>query len=122
MVVRAERAFFQPDTEMADLEQVRAEVSDDVEGESFRMTCDNAELNVETNDFEAKGNVQGVTGEGQHYSAPWVKYDHATAMLYTDASVLVVDDSVTLRGEGFRYYIDDRHFELLGNVTVEQAR
>ena len=54
------------------------------------------------------------------YSAPWVRYNHESSMLVTDAPVTVVDASGTLRGDGFRYYVDERRFELLGNVTVDQ--
>ncbi len=90
-------------------------------GESFRMQCDRAELDVETNDFTATGNVKGITGDGQRYSAPWVRYEHASSMLLTDAPVTVVDGGITFRGDGFRYHIEERRFELLGNVVMEQA-
>ena len=122
LVVHAERAFFHPDSGLADLEVVRAKVSDAEKGESFEMQCDHAKLDVETNDFTASGNVTGLTGDGQHYSAPWVRYVHASSMLQTDAPVTVVDAGTTFRGDGFRYHIDERRFELLGNVVMEQAQ
>ena len=121
LVVHAETAFFHPDSDLADLEGVRAQVSDAEKGESFQMQCDRAELNVETNDFTATGNVKGVTGDGQRYSTPWVRYEHASSMLHTDAPVTVVDSGSTFSGDGFRYHIDERRFELLGNVVMEQA-
>jgi lipopolysaccharide export system protein LptA len=85
------------------------------------MRCDKAELNVKTNDFTATGNVQGVTSDGQQYNAPWVRYEHEASLLLTDAAVSVVDQAGTFRGDGFRYHIEERRFELLGNVSVEQA-
>jgi LPS export ABC transporter protein LptC len=118
--VRARTALFHPDTNLADLDDVRATVSDEKKGESFAMRCDSAALNVETNDFTATGNVEGVTGDGQRYQAPWVRYHHESSLLLTDAPVTVVDDTSTLRGDGFRYHVDERRFELLGNVTVVQ--
>ncbi len=120
LVVRATSALFHPDSGVADLDDVRATVPDGEKGESLAMSCDTAELNVETNDFTATGNVEGVTGNGRRYSAPWVRYNHESSMLLTDAPVTVVDATSTLRGDGFRYYIDERRFELLGNVTVVQ--
>jgi hypothetical protein len=42
-------------------------------------------------------------------------------MLHTDAPVTVVDSGSTFSGDGFRYHIDERRFELLGNVVMEQA-
>ncbi len=122
LVVRADTAFFHPDSGLADLVVVRARVSDAKKGESFQMQCDRAELDIETNDFTAIGNVKGLTGDGQRYSAPWVRYEHASSMLQTDAPVTVVDRGGTFRGDGFRYHIDERRFELLGNVVMEQAQ
>ena len=122
LVVRAKTAIFHPDTGIAELEQVRASMSDAEGGERFQMQCDSAELNVETNDFTATGNVEGVTGDGQHYTAPWVRYEHEKALLLTDAPVRVVEAGGTFRGDGFRYYIDEQRFELIGNVIVVQGR
>jgi LPS export ABC transporter protein LptC len=121
LVVRSDTAFFRPDSGVADLEVVRARVSDAKKGESFQLKCDRAELDVETNDFIATGNVKGLTGDGQRYSAPWVRYEHASSTLSTDAPVTMVDGGVTFRGDGFRYHIEERRFELLGNVVMEQT-
>ncbi len=121
LVVRSDTAFFHPDSGLADLQVVRARVSDAKKGESFQLQCDRAELDVETNDFTATGNVRGLTGDGQRYSAPWVRYEHATSTLSTDAQVTMVDSGGTFRGDGFRYHIEERRFELLGNVVMEQT-
>jgi hypothetical protein len=77
---------------------------------------------VETNDFIAEGDVQGETGDGQRYWAPWVRYDHDGGVLYTDAPVRMVDATGHFRGDGFRYHVRERRFQLLGNVRVEQAQ
>ena len=124
LVVRAATAHFFPDSGMANLNDVEVVVTDGEDaanGKGFEMRCDDAELNVKTNDFTASGNVAGVTGNGQHYSTPWVRYEHEAALLLTDASVVVVDQAGTFRGDGFRYFIEERRFQLLGNVSVEQA-
>jgi len=119
LVVRADTAYFQPDSDLADLQVVRAEFSDEKKGESFRLKCDRAELDVETNNFIATGNVTGLTGDGQRYSAPWVRYRHEDSLLETDSPVTVTQDGRTLRGDGFRYHIEEQRFELLGNVVME---
>jgi len=121
LIVHAEVATFFPDRDMADLEVVRAIVTDDDDGDSFRMTCERAELNVETNDFRAEGSVKGTTADGQRYSAPWVEYEHAAGLLHTNAPVRMVDDTGTFRGDGFRYHVNERKFQMLGNVSVEQG-
>ncbi len=120
-VLRAERAIFLPDTDLAKLEAVEVTATNQEKGQSFELTCDRGELNVRTNDFRAEGNVEGVNGDGQHYETSWVEYDHEQAMLFTDATVLMVDDSGTFRGDGFRYYVKERRFQLLGNVSVVQT-
>lgn len=121
LVVRAATALFFPKSGMADLVDVRAVLSNSENETSFEMRCDSAVLNVKTNDFTATGNVEGVTGDGQRYSAPWVRYEHESALLLTDATVSVIDSVGTFRGDGFRYHIDERRFELIGNVSVEQT-
>jgi LPS export ABC transporter protein LptC len=101
---------------------VNALVTEEGGERSFSMTCERAELNIETNDFSAEGDVQGETGDGQRYWAPWVRYDHEEGLLYTDAPVRLVDAAGTFRGDGFRYHIRERRFRLLENVRVEQIQ
>jgi len=120
LVLHSKTATFRPDRDIAHLVDVRAVVTDDDKGDSFEMTCDRAELNIETNDFRAEGRVEGTTADGQHYSAPWVEYDHEAGLLHTSATVVMVDQTGTFRGDGFRYYVRERKFHLLGNVSVEQ--
>lgn len=122
LVLKSRFATFYPDQDLARLQEVEAVLTDEEDGDSFEMTCDRAELNVETNDFRAEGDVRGSTSEGQRYAAPWVEYDHEAGVLRSDAPVTMVDDTGTFRGDGFRYQVDDRTFRLLGNVSVEQGR
>src|SRR5262245_13852008 len=77
ILVRSERAKFHTDTKVAELEGVRAEVSEGGDNKRFSMTCERAELDLQKNDFRAEGNVEGRTDEGQRVFAPWVRYDHA---------------------------------------------
>jgi LPS export ABC transporter protein LptC len=121
LVLRSRTAIFRPEQGIAELEGVSAEVSEGEGGRSFSMTCLRAELNVETQDFLAEGDVQGTTGDGREYSAPWVRYEHERGVLYTDAPVRMVDETGIFRGDGFRYYVKERRFQLLGNVSVEQS-
>jgi hypothetical protein len=84
--------------------------------------CDAGELDVETNDFTATGDVRGSTGDGRRYEAPWVKYDHEKDLLFSDAPVIMHDDTGTFAGDGFRYYVEQRRFRLTGNVRMVQAQ
>ena len=121
LVVRARYALLWPDSDVAKLEDVQAVVTDEDSGRRFEMSCDRAELNVETNDIKAEGNVRGVTSDGRSYSTPWVRYEHEAGVLYSDAPVVMVDDTGTFRGDGFRFLVEEGRLRLLGNVSVVQA-
>lgn len=120
LVLDSERAIFHPGSDRAELEKVRAVYRDEEKGESFAMTCDRAELDVETNDFVAAGNVRGVTADGQHYAAPVVRYRHAEGLLHSDERVTMRDDTGSFEADGFRYLVREERFKLLGNVRVVQ--
>jgi LPS export ABC transporter protein LptC len=122
IVVRSQRAKFYTDTKVAELDTVRAELSEGAKGRSFTMTCDRAELDLQKNDFLAQGQVEGETEEGQRVWAPWVRYDHEKGIVFSDAPVRMTDRSGSFRGDGFRYYVKERRFRLLGNVRVEQIQ
>jgi LPS export ABC transporter protein LptC len=121
VVLRSRTARLQPKEQKAELEEVSAIVTEDEAGKrSFTMNCARVELDIAKSDFRADGNVRGETAEGQRYSAPWVKYVHEQGLLYTDAPVEMTDAHGSFRGNGFRYHVHERRFELLGNVRVEQ--
>jgi hypothetical protein len=100
LVVRARYALLWPDSDVAKLEDVQAVVTDEDSGRLFEMSC---------------------TSDGRSYSAPWVRYEHEAGVLYSDASVVMVDDTGTFRGDGFRFLVREGRFRLLGNVRVVQS-
>ena len=120
LVLHATRAVLRPETNLALLEDVRVSALDSKSERSFDVSCEHGELDVETNDFLAEGDVRGTTGEGQRYTTPWVRYDHERGLLYTDAPVAMEDATGSFRGDGFRYDTRRRSFRLLGNVSVVQ--
>ena len=120
-VVRAARGVFVPGTRLARLQEIDIVASEGVDGLDFTVRCDQGELDVETRDFFAEGNVEGSIADGRRYSAPWVRYDHAKALLYSDAPVTIHDTTGTFRGDGFRYFVSERRFRLLGNVSLVQT-
>ena len=120
LVLNAQRAELRPDTNLAVLDDVHVRATDPDQARSFDMRCNRGELDVETNDFLAEGDVSGTTGDGQRYRTAWVRYDHERGLLYTDAPVAMEDGSGSFRGDGFRYDTRKRSFRLLGNVSVVQ--
>lgn len=120
LVLHADRARFHTTDERVFLEVVRMVVEPSDYSGSFEIFCDEGELDLGTNDFEAKGNVRGTTEGGRAFSAPWVQYDHAQGLLFTDAAVLINEATITYRGGGFQYFVRSKRFRLLDGASVVQ--
>lgn len=120
ILLRAERARFYPDRQLADLEQVEVEVTPADGGSGFEMRCDRGQLNLSTRDFLAEGNVVGTIEGDLQFEALWVAYDEKKGILYTDEPVLIIDQGGSYRGGGFRYFVDEQRFRLQGGATVVQ--
>lgn len=120
LLLRSESATLDPETRRAVLWDVRAEVVDLESGRRFHIECDRAEVEIESQDFVAEGHVRGDTGEGQRFATESVRYDRAADLLSADTPVELIDATGSLRGDGFRYHVAEKRFEILGNVRVEQ--
>ncbi len=120
LVLTADKARFDTDGERVFLDVVHAVVEPASDSGSFEIRCDEGELDIATNDFEARGNVRGRTDGSRAFRAPWVKYDHEQGMLFTNAPVLISEDLITYRGGGFQYFVRERRFKLLGGASVVQ--
>lgn len=121
LVLEARRATLRPESNVAELFDAKVRVKEGPRGRAFDIYCDRGELDLTSNDFLAEGNVRGSSAEGQRYAAPWVRYETGRGLLYTDAPVVLQDGAGTFRGDGFRYHVGQRRFELLGNVSVVHA-
>lgn len=119
VVVRAETARYRPDADVADLDRVTAFVHPSP-GKTIEIRCDEGTLNLDSNSFWARGNVRGRTDDGREFRAPWVRYSHEEGLLYTNAPVRIAEAGTTLEGGGFRYYVREDRFRLLGGATVVQ--
>ena len=120
ILLRAQRARFYPERQVADLEEVEVEVAPGGERVGFEMHCDRGQLNLSTQDFLAEGHVVGTIEGGRQFEAEWVAYDEEKGVLYTDEPVLIVDQDGRYRGGGFRYFVDEQRFRLQGGATVIQ--
>jgi LPS export ABC transporter protein LptC len=118
LVLEARRATLRPETNKALLFDAKVRSAEGPRAREFDVYCDRGELDLESNDFHAEGNVHGSTAEGHRYAAPWVRYETARGLLYTDAPVVLHDGGGTYSGDGFRYHVNEQRFELLGNVSV----
>jgi hypothetical protein len=120
LVLESREATLHPDAQLADLRDAKMRATDPQQRRRFDVQAERGQLDLVSYDFLAEGDVHGSTADGQRYSAPWVRYRRADALLYTDAPVLLEDESRRLRGDGFRYHLRERRFEVTGNVSVVQ--
>jgi LPS export ABC transporter protein LptC len=120
VVLHAAHAQMKSDSDHVQLQDVHTTVSSRGENPGFDMTCERGELNLETSDFFAEGDVRGTTHSGRIFTTEWVRYDHAEEVLYTDAPVVITEGASSYRGGGFRYHVPQRRFRLLGGASVVQ--
>ncbi len=122
LLLRADKAKFFPETDSAELTVVEATVYGEQGAVAFEMTCDRGDLDLKTNDFVARGNVLGQTDDGMKFEVDRVNYDHESGTLFTDEDILITDDGGTYRGGGFRYFVEEKRFQLLGGARVVQGQ
>lgn len=120
IVLHAAHAQMKSDSDHVQLQDVRTRVSSSGNRPGFEMTCERGELNLDTSDFYAEGDVRGTTDGGRIFTTSWVRYDHAKEVLYTDAPVVITEGASSYRGGGFRYHVPERRFRLLGGASVVQ--
>jgi LPS export ABC transporter protein LptC len=120
IVLHAEHAEFYPDHDVADLDTVAVEVAPGSGRVGFEMQCDQGRLNLSSQDFVAHGNVVGTIEGGRRFEALWVAYDEQDGILYTDEPVLIIDENGRYRGGGFRYYVHQQRFRLMGGASIVQ--
>lgn len=120
VLLRAARARFYPDHQVADLEDVEVTVAPGPGRTGFEMRCERGRLNLATQSFVAEGSVSGTIEGGRRFRASWVAYDDETRVLYTDEPVVIVDRGGSYRGGGFRYFVDEQRFRLEGGASVVQ--
>lgn len=118
VVLRAGFAQMQSDSDQVRMRDVETIVSSRDDRPGFEMTCERGELDLETTDFYAEGDVRGKTHGGQLFSTEWVRYDHVDEVLFTDAPVVITEGANSYRGGGFRYLVRERRFKLLGGASV----
>ncbi len=127
LVLRAETARFDLDNDKAYLSSVHVLLNDERQppGESnpaVVIDCEEGVLDLDSNDFTALGNVRGHTEGGRDFFTELVNYDHAAGLLFTDAPVQIWESGGTYRGGGFRYFVREKRFRLLGCASVVQEQ
>jgi LPS export ABC transporter protein LptC len=121
MVLRAEKAHMPPQVQVAQLEGVHV-VMHNPGGtrNSFEMTCRRGDLQLESADFHAEGDVEGRMADGRRFFTPSLDYDSDSGMVTSDAPVRIREGGHTMRGHGFEYNVRNGHFVLRGGASIVQ--
>ncbi len=122
VIVRAAEAYIDPEKNVVFLRGMDVTTTSSAEGEvEFKMRCDEGELDLESNDFIARGNVRGRTIDGRRFRTEWARYEEDRALVFTDAPVVLKEDGGTLRGGGFEYWVTEGRLLLKGGATMIQG-
>jgi LPS export ABC transporter protein LptC len=119
--VQAEVALIDEDANKATLQTVDAEWADAFGRPSLRVKCKSGELDLETNDLLATGDVHGQLADGRRFVAPTLRYDPARGMAFTRAPVEILEGpNRVLRGGGLDYFVKDGKLRLTSGAKVEE--
>jgi len=106
----------------AHLDTVHAEWAGADGKPSLELTCERGELDLETNDLVASGDVRGLLADGRRFFGPSLRFDRAAGVAFTNAPVEIIENDRVLSGGGFRYHVRDRRLRLTGGARVEENR
>ena len=119
VVLVAEEARLEIGEKLAHLKDVHVLLAPDRDTPGLNMTCERGTVDMETSDFDAEGNVRGITGDGKHFRTERLRYQHGPGLVSTNAPVDIQDDAGTYKGDGgFRYYVRENRFQLNRAATV----
>jgi LPS export ABC transporter protein LptC len=119
--VQADVALIDESTSKASLEKVDAEWEDDAGRPSLRIRCERGELDLETNDLLASGDVHGQLADGRRFIGPWLRYDRTRGVAFTRAPVEILEgQGRVLRGGGLEYHVRERRLRLTSGARVEE--
>ncbi|MBS1106314.1 MAG: Lipopolysaccharide-assembly, LptC-related [Deltaproteobacteria bacterium] len=120
--VEADSGVIDEAANKADLRTVHAEWAGADGKLSLELSCERGELDLETNDLVASGNVRGLLADGRRFAGPSLRYDRARGVAFTDAPVEIIEEGRILSGGGFQYHVRDRRLRLTAGARVEENR
>jgi LPS export ABC transporter protein LptC len=122
LLVSAREARVDIAANRAELAEVRAQWAGADGRPSLELECERGEFDLATNDLVAVGSVRGRLGDGREFEGPWLRYDRANGVAFTDAPVVIYDQGRQLRGGGLRYHVRDRRLRLTAGASVVEPQ
>ena len=118
--VEAESGVIDEAANKALLETVQAEWAGADGKPSLELTCERGELDLETNDLVATGNVHGLLADGRRFVGPSLRYDRARGVAFTNTPVQIIEEGRVLSGGGFEYHVRDRRLRFTSGARVQE--
>jgi LPS export ABC transporter protein LptC len=122
LVLEAAIAHVHLDAQRIDLEGVHVKMGSKapggVKGGGVDVECDRGTFDLETRDFDAAGNVRGVTADGRRFRTEALHYRADRQLVTTNSRVVIRDDAGTYQGGGFDYWVREDRFRLRGGASV----
>jgi LPS export ABC transporter protein LptC len=118
LIIEAEEVTYVPATDTAGLERVRVQFAGEDGEMSFKMVCDRGELNLESMDFRAEGNVRARTADGIEIRTAQASYERETGLVTGTSPVRITRPHGTLTGDGFEYHVDERRLRVRGTSRM----
>lgn len=122
VLIEAESAQVSPVDGRVELAGVRARLGSFAGAGSqvggLELTCEGGTLDVDAREFQARGRVEGRTGDGRVFRTERLRYRHDQGVVATDAPVWIRDAAGTYRGGGFRYWVRENRFRLVGGASI----
>lgn len=87
----------------------------------LELRCATGTLDAGSGQFRAEGQVTGRTGDGREFRTERLDYRHDRGLVSSDAPVWIRDSAGTYRGGGFRYWVRENRFRLVGGASIVQG-
>jgi LPS export ABC transporter protein LptC len=109
--VLATRGTFQPERNLAELDNVQTYFRDE-KGGPVRLRAEHGEFDLEKRNFVMRGAVEGTTPGGEHFSTSEAHYDRTKSLIVVDAPVTLQSGRVSSRGSGLQLDLASRELRL----------
>lgn len=89
------------------------------DGKIFLMTGDEGNLKTNTKDMKVSGNVKIISNNGDSFTTDNLNYSNSDKRFYTDASVMMENPRMKIRGKGMSLSLKDEKLALLSGVKAQ---
>lgn len=88
------------------------------DGREMHLYSDRGELNTETRNMRAEGDIRGRSSDGLEFFTSTLRYDYKKREISTDDSVKIIASGFETEGVGMVFDVDNETFRLLGQVRL----